>query len=107
MREAQTARIPAFRRNGTFAPKLPKLLPQSHSCEGRNLRRRRKTAGKCTFVRLRRQFAPFGAEIPAFAGMGRGMGMKLKGICGKFCAFGAEIPAFAGMAALLRYGGTF
>ncbi|MGI9297175.1 MAG: hypothetical protein ACR2QC_04665 [Gammaproteobacteria bacterium] len=29
----------------------------SHSCEGRNLNRR-KAAGNCTFVRLRRQFAP-------------------------------------------------
>ncbi|MGI9298266.1 MAG: hypothetical protein ACR2QC_10250 [Gammaproteobacteria bacterium] len=32
-------------------------IPPSHSCEGRNLRRR-KAAGNCTFVRLRRQFAP-------------------------------------------------
>ncbi|MGI9297687.1 MAG: hypothetical protein ACR2QC_07295 [Gammaproteobacteria bacterium] len=36
----------------------------SHSCEGRNLRRR-KAAGNCTIT-------AFGEEIPAFAGMGRG-----------------------------------
>ncbi|MGI9298400.1 MAG: hypothetical protein ACR2QC_10955 [Gammaproteobacteria bacterium] len=39
------------------------LLFLSHSCEGRNLRRR-KAAGNCTIT-------AFGVEIPAFAGMGR------------------------------------
>ncbi|MGI9296764.1 MAG: hypothetical protein ACR2QC_02555 [Gammaproteobacteria bacterium] len=46
-----------------------RLNSPSHSCEGRNFRRRA-AAGNCAFVRLRRQFAPYGAEIPAFAGMG-------------------------------------
>ncbi|MGI9296599.1 MAG: hypothetical protein ACR2QC_01715 [Gammaproteobacteria bacterium] len=52
-----TARIfPLRRRNSAVRRRIPPL-PPSHSCEGRNLRRR-KAAGNCTFVRLRRQFAP-------------------------------------------------
>ncbi|MGI9298320.1 MAG: hypothetical protein ACR2QC_10540 [Gammaproteobacteria bacterium] len=47
-----------------------RLNPPSHSCEGRNLRRR-KAAGNCTPFTI----CAFGAEIPAFAGMGRGAGM--------------------------------
>ncbi|MGI9298618.1 MAG: hypothetical protein ACR2QC_12085 [Gammaproteobacteria bacterium] len=39
------------------SPTIPLSPPPSHSCEGRNLRRR-EAAGNCTFVRLRRQFAP-------------------------------------------------
>ncbi|MGI9297388.1 MAG: hypothetical protein ACR2QC_05740 [Gammaproteobacteria bacterium] len=64
----------------------------SHSCESRNLRA---MGANCKRRTITRRFAA--AEIPAFAGMGRVVGMKLKGSGGKFCAYGAEIPAFAGM----------
>ncbi|MGI9298030.1 MAG: hypothetical protein ACR2QC_09040, partial [Gammaproteobacteria bacterium] len=100
-------------------PEIP-FHPTSHSGESRNLRRRI-AAGNCTLVRLRRQFAPFGAEIPAFAGMGRGgTGMEFPLFHSRergnlirrkanppFALPRKEIPAFAGMAALLRYSGTF
>ncbi|MGI9298041.1 MAG: hypothetical protein ACR2QC_09095 [Gammaproteobacteria bacterium] len=58
-------KVPPFRRK----PESPRrrreisrrppffIPPSSHSCESRNLRRR-EAAGNCTFVRLRRQFAP-------------------------------------------------
>ncbi|MGI9296948.1 MAG: hypothetical protein ACR2QC_03515 [Gammaproteobacteria bacterium] len=46
----------------------------SHSCEGRNLRaERRKLSSKAYKRTITRRFAA--AEIPAFAGMGRGAGM--------------------------------
>ncbi|MGI9296456.1 MAG: hypothetical protein ACR2QC_00990 [Gammaproteobacteria bacterium] len=51
---------PKFRFHLKFHP----CTTPSHSCEGRNLRRR-KAAGNCTIT-------AFGVEIPAFAGMGRG-----------------------------------
>ncbi|MGI9298119.1 MAG: hypothetical protein ACR2QC_09505 [Gammaproteobacteria bacterium] len=44
---------------------LRESAKKSHSCEGRNLRRR-KAAGNCTPFTI----CAFGAEIPAFAGMG-------------------------------------
>ncbi|MGI9297367.1 MAG: hypothetical protein ACR2QC_05635 [Gammaproteobacteria bacterium] len=44
----------------------------SHSCEGRNLRRR-KAAGNCTIT-------AFGVEIPAFAGMGRSLSLAFAGM---------------------------
>ncbi|MGI9298268.1 MAG: hypothetical protein ACR2QC_10260 [Gammaproteobacteria bacterium] len=50
----------------------------SHSCEGRNLRRR-KAAGNCTFVRLRRQFAPTARRfLPSQEWDGGGECEKLK-----------------------------
>ncbi|MGI9296377.1 MAG: hypothetical protein ACR2QC_00585 [Gammaproteobacteria bacterium] len=99
---------PSPKANPPFPPLPQSHFPHpSHSCEGRNLHRR-KAAGNCTFVRLRRQFAPFGAEIPAFAGMGRGGVLWNKGENPKcrhsaVCASRKEIPAFAGMAALFVF----
>ncbi|MGI9296897.1 MAG: hypothetical protein ACR2QC_03250 [Gammaproteobacteria bacterium] len=46
--------------NGGFAARreISRRFPPSHSCEGRNFRRR-KAAGNCTFVRLSaRRFLP-------------------------------------------------
>ncbi|MGI9297331.1 MAG: hypothetical protein ACR2QC_05450 [Gammaproteobacteria bacterium] len=66
-------KTPPFRRKPeSHSPKANSLLrrrfsplPPSHSCESRNLRRR-KAAGNCT---------AFGVEIPAFAGMGRSLSL--------------------------------
>ncbi|MGI9298525.1 MAG: hypothetical protein ACR2QC_11610 [Gammaproteobacteria bacterium] len=46
----------------------------SHSCEGRNLRRR-KAAGNCT---PSAKVCAFGEEIPAFAGMGFFFALRAK-----------------------------
>ncbi|MGI9296506.1 MAG: hypothetical protein ACR2QC_01245 [Gammaproteobacteria bacterium] len=67
-----------------------KVNKTSHSCEGRNLYRR-EAAGNCTLFTI----CAFGAEIPAFAGMGRVVKAKIR--------VNKEIPAFAGMAALFVF----
>ncbi|MGI9296589.1 MAG: hypothetical protein ACR2QC_01665 [Gammaproteobacteria bacterium] len=52
---ARIRHSPKFSRVAAFFFAPPPFL--SHSCESRNLRRRI-AAGNCTFLRLRRQFAP-------------------------------------------------
>ncbi|MGI9296917.1 MAG: hypothetical protein ACR2QC_03355 [Gammaproteobacteria bacterium] len=74
--------MPPFRRKPEF---------HSHSCEGRNfLAERRKLSPKAYKRTITRRFAA--AEIPAFAGMGRGSGNRIGGgrrkkrfFWGRFC----------------------